>query len=208
MGAAHDGPARGRAEQREFYRPRCCYDANTAPLVYLLTRTTQRVALNADVKAVLRCACGAVGVVVKEDIGNGQVDCPGCTKSYCVLCGNESHAGKPCPPPKETVCSSCACRSNPNVSHLTRTSFASRPQLKWLDKKSNNVTRCPNCGNAIQKAGGCDHMTCRPPGGCGFEFWFSCGCDFAKPHTCGKSLCLEVGKSTQRTGVDDMQVMN
>ena len=29
-------------------------------------------------------------------------------------------------------------------------------------------------------------MTCRPPGGCGYEFWFSCGCDFAKPHTCGK----------------------
>ena len=156
-------------------------------------RTTQRVALNADVKAVLRCVCGAVGVVVKEDIGNGQVMCPGCTKSYCVLCGNESHVGKPCPPPKETVGfyvkyfetrHSTAVESKTHGSHSI--SIPLPRQLKWLDKKSNKVTRCPNCGNAIQKAGGCDHMTCRPPGGCGHEFWFSCGCDFAKPHTCGK----------------------
>ena len=43
---------------------------------------------------------------------------------------------------------------------------------------------CPNCHEMIQKNGGCDHMTCQPPGGCGHEFWFTCGCDYKKPHTC------------------------
>ena len=33
----------------------------------------QRVALAA--KAVLRCACGGVGIVLEEDIGNGLVSC-------------------------------------------------------------------------------------------------------------------------------------
>ena len=65
--------------------------------------------------------------------------------------------GKPCPPPAET--------------------------LRWLGKQK-NVKPCPNCHEMIQKNGGCDHMTCRPPGGCGHEFWFTCGCDYKKPHTC------------------------
>lgn len=60
----------------------------------------ERVALrNADVKAVLRCTCGAVGVVDKTDVGNGIVECYGCKTTYCVHCGNEGHAGD-CPPPR------------------------------------------------------------------------------------------------------------
>ena len=55
--------------------------------------------------------------------------------------------------------------------------------LRWLGKQK-NVKPCPNCHEMIQKNGGCDHMTCRPPGGCGHEFWFTCGCDYKKPHTC------------------------
>lgn len=38
-------------------------------------------------------------------------------------------------------------------------------------------TKCcpgPNCGRKITKVGGCDHMICKPPGGCGFEFCWSC----------------------------------
>lgn len=32
---------------------------------------------------------------------------------------------------------------------------------------------CPKCGVCIEKNGGCDHMTCRLPAGCGFEFRWS-----------------------------------
>ncbi|KAG9014383.1 hypothetical protein FRB94_012789 [Tulasnella sp. JGI-2019a] len=33
---------------------------------------------------------------------------------------------------------------------------------------------CPACREPIEKDEGCDHMTCRPPGGCGHEFCWLC----------------------------------
>jgi ariadne-1 len=117
----------------------------------------QRVAMAAV--AQLHCPCGTVAVVAKEDVGNGIVVCPGCIKSYCIKCGNFSHGNKPCPPPADT--------------------------MKWLQK---HAKPCPNCNNQIQKNGGCDHMTCqRSAGGCGYQFWFSCGCPYSghKPG-CGR----------------------
>jgi hypothetical protein len=116
--------------------------------------------------AQLHCPCGTVAVVRKEDVGNGIVLCM-CGKCYCVKCGNFSHGNTPCPPPADT--------------------------LKWLQK---HAKPCPNCHNQIQKNGGCDHMTCsQTAGGCGYEFWFSCGCDFKKPHMCarGGGISLPAG---------------
>ena len=51
----------------------------------------QRVALAA--KATLRCACGSVGIITEEDVGNGCVACPGCDKKFCIECGNDWHEG-------------------------------------------------------------------------------------------------------------------
>eukprot|EP00298_Acanthocystis_sp_HF-20_P026811 c4641_g1_i1.p1 GENE.c4641_g1_i1~~c4641_g1_i1.p1 ORF type:complete len:262 (-),score=70.17 c4641_g1_i1:10-762(-) len=33
---------------------------------------------------------------------------------------------------------------------------------------------CPKCGTNIEKNDGCDHMTCKLPGGCGHEFCWLC----------------------------------
>ncbi len=50
---------------------------------------------------------------------------------------------------------------------------------QWVQSTGENATKnylqantkqCPKCGNAIEKDGGCEHMTCRMPGGCGYEF--------------------------------------
>jgi len=38
----------------------------------------------------------------------------------------------------------------------------------------NNTKNCPKCKNPIEKNQGCNHMTCRPPGGCKFEFCWVC----------------------------------
>jgi hypothetical protein len=116
----------------------------------------RRVALAAE--AVLHCVCGVVAVITKEDTGNGRITCPGdgCGLRYCCKCGNEAHEEKVCPPPAET--------------------------MQWLDK---NTKKCPNCANGIQKNGGCDHMTCEMPAGCGYQFWWTCGCDYKKPHAEG-----------------------
>lgn len=43
---------------------------------------------------------------------------------------------------------------------------------EWIQKETKPCSG-PGCGKRIQKVDGCDHMTCRPPGGCGYQFcWF------------------------------------
>jgi len=127
----------------------------------------RKVALAA--KAVLYCVCGALAVITEEDFGNGVVQCPGsgsvrCEKRYCCKCGNDAHpSSKVCPPTAET--------------------------MEWLDK---HTKQCPNCHEAIQKGGGCDHMVCAPPGGCGYEFWFTCGCPYKGKHREG---CKKEGEA-------------
>ena len=115
----------------------------------------RRVAMCA--KAMLHCECGVVAIITKEDMGDGRIACPGsgCGRRFCAKCGNEDHVKESCPPPAETV--------------------------QWLDKHSK---QCPNCSNRIEKNGGCDHMTCCPPGGCGHEFWWTCGCPYRGSHKC------------------------
>ena len=116
----------------------------------------RRVALAA--KAMLHCECGTVAIITEEDMGDGRIACPGkgCGRRFCAKCGNDDHGKELCPPPAETV--------------------------QWLDK---NSKECPNCKNRIQKNGGCDHMTCQPPGGCGYEFWWTCGCPY-RSHSHGR----------------------
>ncbi|KAL9186727.1 hypothetical protein ACHAXT_005965 [Thalassiosira profunda] len=117
----------------------------------------RRVAMAA--KAMLHCECGMVAVVTEEDMGDGRVACPGedCGRRYCAKCGNADHGKDSCPPPAET--------------------------MQWLN---DNSKECPNCKQRVEKNGGCDHMTCQPPGGCGHEWWWSCGCPYRGAHKCGQ----------------------
>ena len=108
-------------------------------------------------KAILHCECGVVAIIAEQDMGDGRIVCPGtnCGRRYCAKCGNVDHGIETCPPPAETI--------------------------QWLSKHSKP---CPNCNNPIEKNGGCDHMTCTPPFGCGHEFWYSCGCNYRGAHKC------------------------
>jgi hypothetical protein len=106
---------------------------------------TCNVAFNSNVQMTLWCQCGTVAIVEKEDAGSGIVQCT-CNRCYCIQCGNFEHPGSLCPPPSET--------------------------LKWLEAHSKP---CPNCGHAIEKSAGCNHMTCsRRAGGCGHQFCWLC----------------------------------
>ncbi|KAH7344058.1 hypothetical protein B0J17DRAFT_200907 [Rhizoctonia solani] len=60
----------------------------------------------------------------------------------------------------------------------------------------NNFKKCPSCKRRIQKNGGCNHMTCCRPAGCGHEFCWLCLAPWDRPH---KSGCgYDGGQSTLR----------
>ena len=109
------------------------------------------VALQGGASCALRCACGAVGVLMPGDEpADGVLACPGarCDRSYCVKCGDDAHVGAPCPP--------------------------STAEGRLLAALGPDTKRCPNCGNGITKLGGCNHVLCAPPAGCGQGFCFTC----------------------------------
>ena len=55
--------------------------------------------------------------------------------------------------------------------------------MNWIKV---NSKPCPKCGNAINKNGGCMHMTCK----CGYEFCWLCLGDYRKhQEETGKYLC-------------------
>jgi len=41
-------------------------------------------------------------------------------------------------------------------------------------QKGAGIKQCPQCRQGIQKNDGCDHMTCKKPAGCGFQFCWRC----------------------------------
>ncbi|PVF92311.1 hypothetical protein CPB86DRAFT_717681 [Serendipita vermifera] len=43
-----------------------------------------------------------------------------------------------------------------------------------LIERTTKICPGPRCGRRIEKYYGCDHMRCRPPGGCGYEFCWIC----------------------------------
>lgn len=107
--------------------------------------TTEALLLSANVAARLFCVCGAVGIVEEGAVGDGTVACI-CGLVYCLRCGNIAHAAEQCGVPRDT--------------------------LQWVNQ---NAKRCPNCGTAIEKNGGCNHVTCtRSAGGCGYEMCWLC----------------------------------
>uniref|UniRef100_A0A915EBD8 RING-type domain-containing protein n=1 Tax=Ditylenchus dipsaci TaxID=166011 RepID=A0A915EBD8_9BILA len=52
------------------------------------------------------------------------------------------------------------------------------------EKAIAKLRKCARCGTPVEKNGGCNHMTCKPPGGCGSEFCFACGAIWSYSHNC------------------------
>ena len=75
-------------------------------------------------------------------VGGEIVLCWRCNHQTCSLCRKLNHPG--------------VCKTNTELLELIKTS-----QWKY----------CPHCSNVVEKAEGCDHMTCR----CGCEFCYKCG---------------------------------
>ena len=96
------------------------------------------------------------------DGGNGEegeepgqaFTCPLCSMQLCAVCGTRWH-------PDET-CAQYKARIGVDTD-------ADRSLEEYL-KEHENVRPCPQCGEAVEKAFGCDKMKCR----CGYRFCFVC----------------------------------
>jgi ariadne-1 len=76
-----------------------------------------------------------------------EVECV-CGTKFCFNCLSEAHS--PC------TCQIWGMWSNRFV--------VEKQNIDWIEA---NIKLCPGCGNGVEKAGGCNHMSCR----CGQTFW-------------------------------------
>lgn len=81
--------------------------------------------------------------------------CCSCGFSWCFSCLRESHLPVACD----------------TVKKWQMKNKSDEGDVQWIKL---NTKPCPKCDNPIQKDGGCMHMTCRKPGGCGHEFCWVC----------------------------------
>jgi IBR domain, a half RING-finger domain/IBR domain len=82
-----------------------------------------------------------------------------CGFVFCVDCFGEAHAP-------------AACAMITEWNAAVDSSTGEMESLAWILA---NTRKCPECGNAIAKADGCLHMTCK----CGGEFCWICGSNWS-----------------------------
>mmetsp|Transcript_7437 Transcript_7437/g.11109 ORF Transcript_7437/g.11109 Transcript_7437/m.11109 type:complete len:496 (-) Transcript_7437:2436-3923(-) len=113
----------------------------------------------------IQCPCGALALISQEEqeaCTVGYVNCPRwprCKKKLCVKCGAEHHAPESCR--KKTA----------------KNSNAEKKTAAWLREMTK---LCPNCRQPVEKAQGCNHVTCR----CGAQWCYLCTGPFPNCH-CG-----------------------
>jgi len=90
---------------------------------------------------------------------NDKIYCDVCLKEYCTMCGVAYHTGRTCY----------------EYNFWKNDKEGSLLFEQW---KANNTRPCPFCNTAVEKVSGCNHMHCRPPGGCDGHFCYRCGAGF------------------------------
>jgi len=93
-----------------------------------------------------------------------QVNCP-CGVIWCFGCATDSHLPVSCE----------------FVRRWEEKNYDAGQDATWIRV---HTKVCPKCTNPIEKNGGCMHMTCRKPGGCGHEFCWICMQDWKTHSKC------------------------
>eukprot|EP00435_Cladocopium_sp_Y103_P068850 s336_g32.t1 len=140
---------------KELVRPSLFASLLSEPLLERYQRFLSE-SLVDDSRGKLRWCPGRNCSAAAGEPGKGlqEVMCP-CGTSWCFRCGNDVHLPVAC----DTV---------------RRWEEKNRDEgcdVVWIKA---NTKLCPKCQNPIEKNGGCMHMTCRKPGGCGHEFCWIC----------------------------------
>lgn len=104
---------------------------------------------------------------------------PGCENAY-ILDENQKPKAMTCSSCNLNYCSHCCTPHSSGISCDAAKNTPNDEKLKELERLSQewinaNTKACPRCKKAIEKNGGCLHMTCkRQAGGCGHEFCWRC----------------------------------
>lgn len=108
---------------------------------------------------------------IEQEIANDPVNgrhCPtaNCDEAYRYGGVPENRLCQRC---NQNYCANCL------VQHPLGAQCAARENAADVIRNLNMEARpCPRCQRPIEKSGGCNHMTCRRPGGCGHEFCWLC----------------------------------
>ena len=114
--------------------------------------------------------CPNCGEICFRDKKQNKKVCKKCKKEFCFYCLEDSHIG---------TCEDYKKWKEEN---------SKGDELFEEYLKKNKFVRCPNCGIAVEKNGGCDHIKCRKDqGGCDADFCYSCG----KLMTPGNHECVK-----------------
>ncbi|KAJ0162803.1 ATP-dependent RNA helicase DEAH12, chloroplastic [Colletotrichum tanaceti] len=118
------------------------------------------------------CPTADCGLVYRAAAADrpGVFACPGCAESVCTACHHPSHAGRSC----------------------AELRYAASGGEAAFDraKAGLGIKDCPRCETSIQKASGCNHMTC---GRCGAHICWVCLDTFASGRACYSHLNKEHG---------------
>lgn len=99
-----------------------------------------------------RAPCNGWGMRANETTQNAE--CLRCHHKYCSSCHADAHSG------------TCEAYAETLRAQGRDGGAAAYQQLR----SSQGYRTCSQCGNDVEKNGGCDHMTCR----CGYEFCYVC----------------------------------
>eukprot|EP00928_Gymnodinium_smaydae_P006462 TRINITY_DN12291_c0_g1_i3.p1 TRINITY_DN12291_c0_g1~~TRINITY_DN12291_c0_g1_i3.p1 ORF type:complete len:528 (+),score=111.05 TRINITY_DN12291_c0_g1_i3:36-1586(+) len=128
--------------------------------------------------------CGRAAAEPPSDAAGGEVECP-CGLLWCFGCGTDAHLPVACD----------------TVSKWQSKNRDEGEDATWIRV---NTKLCPKCANPIEKNGGCMHMTCRKPGGCGYEFCWICMAPWSSHSACNSEGAevekkKEVNKAKQKS---------
>jgi len=109
----------------------------------------------------------------REDPKSQRMVCDECNYEFCFDCSEEYHGSKSCDDFKRWKL------------------ISNRVDIRVYLWQKLNTKPCPKCNAAIQKRGGCNHMTCQF---CQHEFCWQCRRDYSSDHY-DNSWCTQYGKS-------------
>jgi len=113
------------------------------------------------------CSKCSSGAIISRNSMCMDTQCPDCDYSYCSACKRPIHPGKTC---EQKWVESIGANEE-----WLQTQFS-----KWLRQTSSKT--CPQCSTAIEKNGGCSHMTCKT---CNYQFCWICSGVYKGRHTYG-----------------------